>query len=283
MSGPETQGATGSPGAPETVGPPRSAGPTATPASSGTGEVPLTGGNVAASVVRVGDTVRKPAGPQTPAVHALLEHLRSTGFRGAPRSLGVDDAGRHVLEYVPGRTARDDGSLDATVVGRLARELHDALDGWAPPPDAVWACPIPADGDDLVIHNDLAPWNVVVGPDRLVVVDWDAAAPGTRTWDLAYLAIGLVPLRPTTPVGQAAARLRALADGYGLDDEGRDRLVATLAPRATSMHDLLARGHADGEQPWARLWADGHGGFWRRDAEWCHAHAADLARAVRGA
>lgn len=245
------------------------------------GEVPLTGGNVAASVVRVGDTVRKPAGPQTPSVHALLEHLHEVGFRGAPRSLGVDDAGRHVLEYVPGRTA-EGRDLDATVVGRLARELHDALDGWTPPPDAVWACPIPADGDALVIHNDLAPWNLVVGPDRLVVVDWDVAAPGTRTWDLAYLAIGLVPLRPSTPVGEAAARLRALADGYGLDEEGRERLVATLAPRAWSMHDLLARGHADGEEPWSRLWSDGHGGFWRRDAEWCDGHARDLERSLRG-
>ena len=273
MSGRETPGAPGAPAAPAA---------TRTDAPSDAAEVPLTGGNVAASVVRVCDTVRKPAGPQTPAVHAVLEHLRSVGFRGAPRSFGVDDAGRHVLEYVPGRAADPGEPADAAAVGRLARELHDALDGWTPPPDAAWACPIPADGDDLVIHNDLAPWNLVVGPDRLVVVDWDVTAPGTRTWDLAYLAIGLVPLRPTTPVGAAAARLLALADGYGLDDEGRDRLVATLAPRASSMHDLLARGHADGVQPWARLWAEGHGAFWRRDAEWCDAHAPDLVRALRG-
>lgn len=243
-------------------------------------EAPLTGGNVASSVVRVGDTVRKPAGPQTPAVHALLEHLYSVGFRGAPRSFGVDDAGRHVLEYVPGPTAEGEPT-DPAVVGRLARDLHDALADWVPPPDAVWACPIPADGADLVIHNDLAPWNLVVGTDRLVVVDWDSAAPGTRTWDLAYLAIGLVPLRPSTPVADAAARLHALADGYGLDDEGRERLVRALPARARSMYDLLARGHADGEEPWARLWTEGHGEFWRRDAAWCEAHGDELRR--RGA
>ena len=34
-------------------------------------EEPLRGGNVSARVVRVGDTVRRPAGPHTPAVHAL--------------------------------------------------------------------------------------------------------------------------------------------------------------------------------------------------------------------
>ncbi|MFI2076838.1 MULTISPECIES: hypothetical protein [Streptomyces] len=32
---------------------------------------PLPGGNVSAGVVRIGDTVRRPAGPWTPAVHAL--------------------------------------------------------------------------------------------------------------------------------------------------------------------------------------------------------------------
>ena len=45
----------------------------------------LGGGNVAAGVVRVGDTVRKPAGFWTPAVDALLTHLRQAGFTGAPQ------------------------------------------------------------------------------------------------------------------------------------------------------------------------------------------------------
>lgn len=231
--------------------------------------VELPGGNVAASVVRVGDTVRKPAGPQTPAVHALLEHLRSVGCTGAPRSFGIDDDGRHVLEYVPGAPVGDGAALDPHAVGRFAREVHDALAGWTPPPDAAWACPIATDGDDLVIHNDFAPWNLVRAPDRLVLIDWDAAAPGTRTWDLAYLAIGLVPMRPDVPVATTVARLDALGTGYGLDEDGRRRLVATLAPRARSMYDLLARGHAEGTQPWARLWAEGHGDYWLRDAQWC--------------
>ena len=43
----------------------------------------LAGGNVAAGVVRVGGTVRKPAGYWTPAVEALLAHLEAGGFTGA--------------------------------------------------------------------------------------------------------------------------------------------------------------------------------------------------------
>ena len=246
-------------------------------------EIPLTGGNVATGVVRVGATVRKPAGPQAGAVHALLTHLRDVGLRHAPRSFGFDDAGRHVLEYVPGPMADDPAAppLDPADVGRLVRELHDALDSWTPPPAAVWQCPIPADGADLVVHNDLAPWNLVVADDRVVVIDWDGSAPGTRTWDLAYLAHGLVPLTPG-PVDAAVARLRALADGYGLDDAGRARLAATLAPRTWSMYDLLHAGHLAGTPPWAGLWDAGHGGYWRRDAEWIEAHEARLTAALTG-
>ncbi|WUL63798.1 hypothetical protein OG943_28775 [Amycolatopsis sp. NBC_00345] len=65
-------------------------------------EIPLAGGNMNAGVVRVGDTVRRPAGPWTPAVHALLEHLHSNGFRGSPRPLGLDGQGREVLTYAEG-------------------------------------------------------------------------------------------------------------------------------------------------------------------------------------
>lgn len=65
-------------------------------------EEPLTGGNVADTVVRSGDTVRKPWTPSTPAVHAFLRHLADRGFTAAPRPLGRDDAGRQVLSYAPG-------------------------------------------------------------------------------------------------------------------------------------------------------------------------------------
>ena len=65
-------------------------------------EEPLPGGNVSTGVVRVGDTVRRPAGPHTAAVHALLSHLHAVGFEGAPQPLGIDELGREVLSFIPG-------------------------------------------------------------------------------------------------------------------------------------------------------------------------------------
>ena len=47
-------------------------------------------------------------------------------------------------------------------VGRLIRELRDAMESFQPPSDASWQelVPDPA-GGDLICHNDLAPWNLV--------------------------------------------------------------------------------------------------------------------------
>jgi hypothetical protein len=53
-------------------------------------------------VFRRGNTVLRPAGPWTPAVHALLRHLERAGFAGSPRVVGdgYDDQGREVLTYI---------------------------------------------------------------------------------------------------------------------------------------------------------------------------------------
>ena len=64
-------------------------------------EVLLHGGITNAGLVsRVGDTVRRPWRPTSPATHALLDHLERVGFDGAPRFLGVDDRGREILSYI---------------------------------------------------------------------------------------------------------------------------------------------------------------------------------------
>ena len=64
-------------------------------------EIPLAGGSMTA-VVRVGDTVRRAAGPWTPTIHALLRHVRAAGFTAAPEPLGLDEQGREILSFLPG-------------------------------------------------------------------------------------------------------------------------------------------------------------------------------------
>ncbi|MBB5122959.1 phosphotransferase [Streptomyces eurocidicus] len=224
-------------------------------------EQPLSGGNISDGVVRVGDTVRRPAGPWTPAVHALLTHLHEVGFRAAPRPLGIDERGREVLTFVPGdviwpdRFALLEPSRRLARVARLVRGFHDAVEGFAPPADARWRTLVPAEGADIIAHHDLAPWNLVADGEQWAFIDWDTAAPGSRLWDVAYAVHGFVPLSadPARQRADAADRLRVFADAYGLDESERRRLVPLLGRRTRSMHDFLRDRSAVGDQPWTRL------------------------------
>ena len=244
----------------------------------------LTGGNTGTAVVRVGKTVRRPAGPWSSSVDALLRHLNTVGYEGAPRSLGFDELGRHVLEYVEGDVEMpwnpEDHTTAAHRVGALVRDLHDASAEFTPPADACWHVAIEPDHEDLVVHHDLAPWNLVRSRRRWVFIDWDGAGPGSRLWDLAYAAHGFVPLAPGTPVATAGRRLAALADGYRLDQAGRSELADLLVARIMSMHDLLHDGHRTGTQPWARLWIEGHGRVWLADARYAEQHCHVLRTAL---
>ncbi|MET8981821.1 phosphotransferase [Streptomyces sp. NPDC004539] len=252
-------------------------------------EHPLSGGNASAGVVRIGDTVRRPAGPWTPAVHALLTHLHDVGFRAAPRPLGIDEQGREVLTFVPGevvwphRFALVEPVEHLARVARLVREFHDAVQGFTPPPDARWQTLVPAEGAEIVAHQDLAPWNLVTdGENGWAFIDWDTAAPGSRLWDVAYAIRGFVPLsaHPDWRRTDAAARLRVFADAYGLDEAERRELVPMLGRRARAMHDFLRDSRARGDQPWATLWDEGHGNAWREDAEYIEAREESWAQAL---
>lgn len=235
----------------------------------------LTGGNVSNDVVRIGDTVRKPAGPHTAAVEAFLSYLNTAGFSGAPKTLGRDELGRHVLEYVPGDIAIDLPPMDLDDlrrVGRLIREFHDLAADFTPPADAHWDVVILPDRSDLVCHHDLARWNLVCGADRWVFIDWDGAAPGSRLWDLAWSVTGFVPLEPVGDPATDAPRVRALADGYGLTAEQRQELPPLIGAHSRAMYDLLRESSLTGHQPWARLYAEGHGDYWGPVAEYADRH-----------
>ncbi|MEU5050183.1 phosphotransferase [Streptomyces sp. NPDC021096] len=142
---------------------------------------------------------------------------------------------------------------------------------------------IPAEGADIIAHQDLAPWNLVAGgEDAWAFIDWDTAAPGSRLWDVAYAVHGFIPLSadPDWQRTDAADRLRVFAEAYGLDEAERRQLVPLLGRRTRSMHDFLRDRAAQGDQPWATLWAEGHGDIWRSDAEYIEQREELWARAL---
>jgi hypothetical protein len=172
--------------------------------------VPLTGGRLTAGVVRVGDTVRRPAGAHSPFVHRLLEHLEAVGFAGAPRVLGIDQQDREILTFVPGWVPPNldhfgDDALAAAA--RLLRRFHDATAGTA----LAGRC-------EVVCHNDPSPCNSVFRDESPVaLIDFDHAAPGSRLRDFAYAGwLWAISADNGPAIPEQAARLRLMADAYGL-------------------------------------------------------------------
>src|SRR6185503_6959872 len=84
-------------------------------------EIPLTGGRTTTGVVRVGHTIRRPIDGRGPLAHGLLHHLERRGFNGAPRFLGIDNAGREVLSFIPGFVPPELGYFTGTQLAAAAR------------------------------------------------------------------------------------------------------------------------------------------------------------------
>jgi Phosphotransferase enzyme family len=183
----------------------------------------LDGGNTGGAIRR-GDTVRRTAGPWTPAVHALLEHLARKGFTGAPSPLGLDDEGREVLT------------------------------DFVPPPDATWRGDARWSPGMIIGHNDAAPYNAAWHEGKLTgFFDWDFAGPATREWDLAFCAFSWIPLHARhvaaaegfTDFPARPRRLHRFLTTYGLrGDAGAFLHVVRTRVRAHAegIRDLAATG-----------------------------------------
>jgi Ser/Thr protein kinase RdoA (MazF antagonist) len=256
-------------------------------------EQPLAGGIAnLGKVVRVGDTVRRPASPFSDAIFALCTHLRDVGFDGVPRPLGRDDQGREVLTYIEGDVpippfppwSMSDAALAS--VARLQRRFHEAASLF----DATafaWSDELADPQGGVVIgHNDICPENVVFrGGEAVAFVDWDFASPGRPLWDIAAVMSLWGPVHdPSDPVPgmeglEPFARARLIADAYGLDAEERARIPGVFVDRLSL--SLVERRAAAGEQAFVEMLArQGGAGRAERRRRWLDEHMDELTAAM---
>jgi hypothetical protein len=261
-------------------------------------EEPLAGGyDNQGAVVRLGDTIRRPARGSTIAVRALLLHLEDCGFEGAPRFLDVDDQGREVLTYIEGDAplppypewSMTNETLHSFAV--LVRRFHDAtatfdatgLTGW----HLDWADPIGGPG---ICHNDLFPENVVCR-DGLAdaLIDFDMAAPGRPFWDLGTAAQEWMPLHaPATRTDHrfpldAVDRFGRFARGYGVSADDAVELVDVVFEERAQALANIRHEVAGGNEVWIRIWRDaGKEASAAFDDDWLAEQRDALIRAVQG-
>jgi serine/threonine protein kinase len=217
-------------------------------------------------VVRVGDTVRRPQGDWSPAVHALLMHFQAVGFDGAPRFLGVDDEDREILSFVEGDAGlaplpTNDGVL--VELGSLVRRAHEAVAGFEPPADSAW---FTGGEGPLICHRDLFPPNVILRDRRpAALIDWDFAGPAEPFDDIVSAASHWVPLRTDAvkwglPADRRPERLRILCDAYGLTEDDRARFVDKAIAIRRGGYDMHKRLGGEERRPgWREMWDRGSG------------------------
>jgi hypothetical protein len=266
-------------------------------------EIPLLGGDVSEGVVRVGDTVRRPLGPNAAVIHAVLQHLQQVGFDGAPRLLGIDQHGREVLTFIQGEVAgrprprwmADEDRLRS--VARLLRDFHRAMESFVLPAELVpdWGIPdlpdlpelVPPEPLEVIGHQDITPENVVFHDGRAVaLIDFDLVKPVSRLLEVVNALVWWAPLAdpvdryPEMRDFDAARRARIFVDAYGLDEAARRRLVAVAIGTARRSRRLMQHRAETYGGGWLRMWDEGVGETISRRQAWLERSAAAITRAL---
>jgi hypothetical protein len=252
-------------------------------------EQPLAGGVAnAGSVVRAGKHVLRPANPHSRVIHSFLSTLHDAGFDGASVPVGIDGDGRERLVYIEGDVpvppypdwAQTDEALGS--IAALIAKFHGASRAFDPT-GLAWNGELadPA-GGEVVCHNDVCLENVVFRDGVAVgLLDFDFAAPGRPIYDLTQFARMCVPIDEdvnATRLGwhpaDRPARLRLVADAYGLDAHGRAQLLEVMAVSIARGAEFVRRRVQAGDPNITAMWnrLDGEERFERRRRWWTDQH-----------
>jgi hypothetical protein len=255
---------------------------------------PLEAGR-AGQIWRDGNTVIRPSGAWTPTVHRFLRHLRNRGFLAAPEPIEISAENQDVVSFVAGRVCED---LRDPFVGsetmllsaaRLLRDFHSASQGFLARDGEVqtWMLP-PEEPREIVCHGDYAPYNVATAEHEAVgIIDFDAAHPAPRLWDLAYAVYRWAPLSdPANPgvisgLDEQLRRAEIFCMAYGTTAEERRQLPETICRRLQALVIFMQTRASAGDGTFVEDVAAGDARLYLNDIDYISKHRDQLLRALR--
>jgi aminoglycoside phosphotransferase (APT) family kinase protein len=159
-----------------------------------------------------------------------MSYLHAQGYPVPAVEEISEDGTDLVIERVDGPSMVQAISAEPWTVrrhGRVLADLHARLHGLAP---AEFLRPAPLGDGNCVLHLDLHPLNVIMGPKGPVVIDWTGAAVGDPDLDMALawvlMAAGEVPGGGVTAVLLGWGR-GLLVDAF-LSRVDRDQIAGKL-------------------------------------------------------
>ncbi|MBN8950354.1 MULTISPECIES: phosphotransferase [unclassified Rhizobium] len=244
---------------------------------------------------RQGSLIVRAVQPWTAGVHALLTALHRHGFDAVPLPYGFDEVWERVT-YLPGETGDLDDSAEMRgeralrSAASLLRRYHDCSALFAKDFEDGHTWQLPArQPHEVICHGDFAPYNVVLNDGEVIgIIDFEAAHPGSRLWDLAYAIYRWAPLSSgVVPEGldrriEQIRRARLFADAYGLPVAERASLPDVIAERLEALLSFMEREAARGIERYRRNLQDGHDRIYRQDIAYVTEWSAEIVAGLTG-
>jgi thiamine kinase-like enzyme len=176
----------------------------------------------------------------------------------------VTNEGLEILDYIEGTMGGYPITSEAATLealknaARALRHLHDASASFIRERGDKWMLPacVPS---EVICHGDFGPHNCVMqGTDVVGMIDFDAAHPGPRLWDVAYSVYRWAPMSGASEVPDArtvleqAQRVQIFCDEYGLPRESGEQLVDAVVERLQALVDFMRRQAANDVETYVR-------------------------------
>lgn len=233
--------------------------------------------------VKIERFIRKPAQAWSNQIHAYLNFLGSAGSKGIPIPLGFDDNGNELLTYVKGKTCdyplSEIVKSETTLISaaNFLRDYHSIsekyvkealfpIDGWMFPAKR----PV-----EIICHNDFAPYNICFSGSKVIgLIDFEAAIPGPKIWDVAYALYRFAPF--TNPYNEdgfgnfadKCKRAKLFCDIYELNNVDRNNIANVMIERLEALNKFLLYAANNGDAKYQACISDGHHKLYEMDIEY---------------